>query len=288
MIGPARWLPLSLAVHAAAFGGGVWLARDVSERALLVDMTLTESEADSARAGERAAAPPTAAGRAQGWMKRAAAPARPADPATTAAAPSAPAPTPTVAAAPPAAATPAIPRTPVASPAPAVEAPPAPGAAEAIVASGAPVVSQPPGRATGAASRGGGGATGGEATDPVPAASGARGGAGGDGTLALAVPGDGGAGVYGPYVAALRRGLQEALEYPAAARRRGLSGTVHLEIALEPTGRVSEVMLLRSSSHGVLDDAAVNAARGLRRVPFPPDVRPRALRVRLPVVFELR
>src|SRR5437879_5730041 len=184
MIRPARWLPLSLAVHAAALGGGLWLAREPGERALFVDMTRLESEPDSARAGSGAA-------------KRAAA-------------------------------------------------------------------------------------------DPVPAASGARGGAGGAGTLALAIPGDGGAGAYGPYLAALRRRLQEALEYPAAARRRGLSGTVHLEIALEATGRVSEVMLVRSSSHALLDDAALDAARGLRRVPFPPEVRPRALRVRLPVVFELR
>jgi TonB family protein len=45
---------------------------------------------------------------------------------------------------------------------------------------------------------------------------------------------------------------------------------------------------VRSSSHALLDDAALDAARGLPRVPFPPDVRPRALRVRLPVVFELR
>src|SRR5439155_792852 len=83
---------------------------------------------------------------------------------------------------------------------------------------------------------------------------------------------DASAGAYGPYLAALRRRLQEAFEYPAAARRRGLSGTVHLEIALEATGRVSEVMLVRSSSHALLDDAALDAARGLRRVPFPPEV----------------
>ncbi len=46
--------------------------------------------------------------------------------------------------------------------------------------------------------------------------------------------------------------------------------------------------LARSSSHDVLDEAAVDAVRSLRRVPFPADVRPRPLRVRLPVVFELR
>lgn len=117
---------------------------------------------------------------------------------------------------------------------------------------------------------------------------GRRGRIGGDGPLALAIPGDGGAGAYGPYLAALRRRLQESLTYPAAARRRGLSGTVHLEILLDATGRVSEVLLARSSSHPVLDDAALEAARSLRRIPFPPDVRPRPLQVLMPVVFELR
>jgi len=283
MIRPARWLPLSLAVHAAALGGGLWLAREPGERALFVDMTRLESETDSARAGsapaKRAAAPPAPTRRAS--VKRTAPPARSVDASTPATTP-APAPAPAVAAAPPAAPTPSV-----AGPAPAVEAPPSPSAADPVVASGAPVAPESAAPAP-AASRGGDGATGGEAADPVPAASGARGGAGGAGTLALAIPGDGGAGAYGPYLAALRRRLQEALEYPAAARRRGLSGTVHLEIALEATGRVSEVMLVRSSSHALLDDAALDAARGLRRVPFPPEVRPRALRVRLPVVFELR
>jgi len=283
MIRPARWLPLSLAVHAAALGGGLWLAREPGERALFVDMTRLESETDSARAGsapaKRAAAPPAPTRRAP--VKRTAPPARSVDASTPATTP-APAPAPAVAAAPPAAPTPSV-----AGPAPAVEAPPSPSAADPVVASGAPVAPESAAPAP-AASRGGDDATGGEAADPVPAASGARGGAGGAGTLALAIPGDGGAGAYGPYLAALRRRLQEALEYPAAARRRGLSGTVHLEIALEATGRVSEVMLVRSSSHALLDDAALDAARGLRRVPFPPEVRPRALRVRLPVVFELR
>ena len=88
MIRPARWLPLSLAVHAAALGGGLWLAREPGERALFVDMTRLESETDSARAGSapggRAAAPPAPPRRAP--VKRAAPPARFVDastPATT-------------------------------------------------------------------------------------------------------------------------------------------------------------------------------------------------------------
>lgn len=82
--------------------------------------------------------------------------------------------------------------------------------------------------------------------------------------------------------------MQEGLTYPSAARRRGMSGTVHLDISVEPTGTIADVLVVRSSSHELLDTAALDAVRALRRVPFPPGVRPRAVRVRLPVVFELR
>jgi protein TonB len=108
--------------------------------------------------------------------------------------------------------------------------------------------------------------------------------------LALAIPGElGGAGTeYDGYLRALRGRIQGSLRYPAAARRRGLSGTVHLELDIEASGAIARVSLARSSSHRVLDEAALEAVRGLGRVPFPLDVRPRQLRVRLPVVFQLR
>jgi TonB family protein len=67
-----------------------------------------------------------------------------------------------------------------------------------------------------------------------------------------------------------------------------MSGTVHLDISVEPTGRIADVLVVRSSSHELLDAAAVDAVRRLRHVPFPAGVRPRPVRVRLPVVFELR
>ena len=273
MIRPLRWLPLSLLVHASLLGGGVWLVQGVGERALLVDLTLTE-------APERASSPPDGRPAAPARRRQPSAPTgRAVAPAArTPGAPPAPvAPAPAPAAMPPVADAPAE-----VSPAPVVTPPAAPGSADSGVASETPIASEP--RGNGAA--GGAGATG-SGGAAVPAASEARGGVDG-GTLALAIPGDGGAGAYGPYLAALRRRLQEALAYPAAARRRGLSGTVHLEIALEATGHVSDVLLVRSSSHAVLDAAALDAARNLRGVPFPPDVRPHALRVRLPVVFELR
>jgi TonB family protein len=147
----------------------------------------------------------------------------------------------------------------------------------------------------GGAGPGAGGLDGGGA-----AASGGRGSAGdGPGSglgvregslLALAIPGDGsGAGSeYDGYVALLRRRVQEMLAYPAAARRRELTGTVQVEVDVQATGAIAQVALAASSSHHLLDEAAVEAARGVGRVPFPPGVRPRPLRVRLPVVFDLR
>jgi len=306
MIRAARWLPLSLAIHAAAAGGGVWLGRDFGEPALFVDMRLIESDvppvrAKSPRAGSPAPPAAPAGRRPAARSAPAAAPARE----SAAAPPVAPAPpivaAPPVAAEPPTAAPP-VTHAPSAAPAPSLtpepsiasvpppvdapvaDAPASPSGAQSFIAGETPAASDGGRGAASATSSVGNARTGGEGT----AASATRGGTSADGPLALAIPGDGGVGVYGPYLSALRRRLQEALEYPAAARRRGLSGTVHLEVVLDATGRVSEVLLARSSSHAVLDDAALEAARRLPRVPFPPDVRPRPLRVLMPVDFQLR
>jgi periplasmic protein TonB len=127
--------------------------------------------------------------------------------------------------------------------------------------------------------------------------SGARGTAAGDagggsrsasGTTASAGLHAGGEGEYGPYLAAVRRRVQDTLRYPPAAVRRNLSGTVDIEIVVNPSGDVADVRVVRSSSHAVLDAAAVDALRRLPRVPFPADVAPRTIRARLPVVFELQ
>jgi protein TonB len=123
-----------------------------------------------------------------------------------------------------------------------------------------------------------GGETGGESS---------RGARGAGDSVALGISGDDG-GVYAGYIALLRRRVQDALTYPSAARRRGMAGTVQVDISVEPTGQISEVVVVRSSSHEILDGAALDAVRALRQIPFPPGVRPRAIRVRLPIVFELR
>jgi periplasmic protein TonB len=307
-----RWLPVSLALHVAALGATLLLPRASVLPPLFVDLTLKETSAgrDDTTAGERAAV-------AQAKPSRASAPA-PGRPATTAAAPRLAPPVTTPAAprlAPPAT-TPAAP----VHPPPATTPPgpqPVPPATTASVlpepAAPAPVATPPAplavsprsdtdGDSTGvtsastdhvstgsaaAVAEGGAGSSSSGAHAGDGGSGGGRGTAGGGDALALAISGDDG-GAYAGYIARLRRRVQEALTYPSAARRRGMSGTVHLDISVEPTGKIADVLVVRSSSHDMLDAAALDAVRAVRRVPFPPGVRPRAVRVRLPVVFELR
>ena len=290
-----RWLPLSIALHAVALGVTLLIPRPLPLAPLFVDLTLAPTApepvptrgggggGDRAVASRQRAAPRPAALRAAGR------PASRSPEPSAAMPPAAPVPeaAPSLASAP--TATP-----PVVLPRPDPDVPPA---SSAPPASPAPAADSSSGESSRASWAWNGVRGGADTASRAGAAGGGSLAAGGDGassaagagdrTLALAIPGDGG-GVYAPYLALLRRRVQEVVTYPAAARRRGASGTVHLEIALEPSGLISEVRLVRSSSHGVLDDAALDAVRSLRRVPFPPDVRPRALRVRLPVVFELR
>jgi outer membrane biosynthesis protein TonB len=73
---------------------------------------------------------------------------------------------------------------------------------------------------------------------------GARGGQG----LALARPGTGPAdpaAAYAGYLTGLRQRVQATLEYPPPARRRGLTGTVTLEITVLPTGAIGPVAVVQ-------------------------------------------
>ena len=192
----------------------------------------------------------------------------------------------------PAQAAPPPPPAPVAPPAPApvltdsapapVD-PPSPPASPAPAASASPVA---PGRG-GAAEGPPGARAAGETRGDVPSSpSGAPG-----SPLALGSAGAGAGAIpaeYGPYLQRFRRQVQEALVYPLAARRQGLRGTVELEVWLDPAGRVRDVRVARSSSHDLLDEAAVETIRRLGPLPFPDSLPRRSLRIRLPLVFDLR
>jgi len=65
-------------------------------------------------------------------------------------------------------------------------------------------------------------------------------------------------------------------------------GTVRLEIRLRESGELGRVVLLRSSGHPALDEAAIRTVEAAGPFPFPAGLPPRALTIHLPVVFELR
>jgi protein TonB len=282
-----RGLTLSVLIHVGAAAAIVaWSAASFS-RPLFVDL-LERAEPAAASGGD---APATAASRPVRRPPGPVAPAGIAAPLSAASAlPVAPMPEPVAPAAPPA---PVIPP-PVLSAPPAARTPPAPSAVTASPSGPTPPAAAPaqapastPGQGrSGAAEPGPGaraaGETRGEAGSTLP---------GGPGSpLALATPG-GSVGVppeYGPYLQRFRQRVHEAVIYPLAARRQGLGGTVELDVWLEATGRVRDVRVVRSSSHRLLDEAAVETIRRLGPVPFPDSLPRRSLLIRIPLVFELR
>lgn len=203
--------------------------------------------------------------------------------------------------------------------------PPVPPAASSVLAS-APVAPAAPGPAPAAAAppaserevvgmevavgerASGGAASSGGAAGPLappggdgpPGAAGPAGGAreggaeGGTGRSVgdlAALPGGRGTALppeYEAYVRALRRRIQERLEYPPLAVRRGLRGMVELELRLGPDGRLDGVRVVGGEGAEMLREAAIRAVRNATPLPFPPGLAPRALWIRLPVRFELQ
>ncbi|MGE0485136.1 MAG: energy transducer TonB [Gammaproteobacteria bacterium] len=81
---------------------------------------------------------------------------------------------------------------------------------------------------------------------------------------------------YAAYMEAWRAKVERIgnLNYPEEARRRNLSGSLLLDVALNPDGSVDEITVRRSSGHQVLDDAAVRIVElAAPFAPFPDDVR---------------
>ena len=63
------------------------------------------------------------------------------------------------------------------------------------------------------------------------------------------------------------------INYPEEARRRDLSGSLLLDVALDPDGSVREIAVRRSSGHKILDEAAVRIVKlASPFAPFPPNI----------------
>lgn len=78
------------------------------------------------------------------------------------------------------------------------------------------------------------------------------------------------------YLNSWRRKIEKIgnLNYPARARQEKLYGSLRLMVAILPDGTLSEVELLQSSGHPVLDEAAINIVRlASPFAPFPDELR---------------
>ncbi|MDR3441372.1 TonB family protein [Telmatospirillum sp.] len=103
---------------------------------------------------------------------------------------------------------------------------------------------------------------------------------------AKAGDGDGRGGTMDAYLAKVRSLIQDAVRFPAAARRLGLSGRVFVHFAISDDGRVPEnsVRLVGGDEDGLLEVEAVRIIRHLERLPPPPHG---GIEVEVPVVFAL-
>jgi protein TonB len=183
------------------------------------------------------------------------------------------------------------PAEPPATPAPAIAIVPAREAAPDVVArsqSGDASTDARPSSGPVAAERGGGAGDPGDTARTTPGGGPGGQGAGGAGVAPGGSPSGAPGAEYGPYLAGVRRRFLEALKYPPPARSRGLTGIVQLDVSIKPNGAIGSVSVASSSSHPLLDEAALEAMRGLPPQPFPKGLTPRELRVRLPVVFDLQ
>jgi len=80
---------------------------------------------------------------------------------------------------------------------------------------------------------------------------------------------------YAAYMEAWRAKVERVgnINYPDEARRAHLSGSLILEVVLQPDGSVKEVIVRRSSGHPVLDDAARRIVElAAPFAPFPDDI----------------
>jgi len=61
--------------------------------------------------------------------------------------------------------------------------------------------------------------------------------------------------------------LQPYFHYPVLARRRGWEGTVQVGLRVHANGRISDVRIIETSHHAVLDRAALDCLASIGQLP---------------------
>lgn len=311
---PMRFLPwtASVAAHAAAVILVAWvMTGERDDSVLFIDLTEV-SASGSGSAGDGGSQPSGGGGRRAGDAarseSRSASATRTKLPSSDISPSVTQIPNTSVSTPPPMPATPPPSAPPITSASPTIAAAPPPSAP--ATSPSPPAISGPAGSAPGATSGAASGSAG-DATSASGAASGATGaGSGGTGqSSGRATSNDGGTGTGGSgaggqgtglartsvgpgdgvdraYIVLVHRHFAERLEFPAILRRRELSGTVEVEFLVGADGAIRNVTLVRPSDSRTLDDAAIAAVKQLPPVRFPSGLPPRALFMRIPVVFD--
>lgn len=86
----------------------------------------------------------------------------------------------------------------------------------------------------------------------------------------------------------IRLRIAEARDYPPNAITLGLQGTTTVKLTLQPDGHVHQVRIRKSSGHGMLDEAALDAVRKVLPLKPPPEAGNRPLELDIPISFALR
>lgn len=71
--------------------------------------------------------------------------------------------------------------------------------------------------------------------------------------------------------AKIRSRILNHQNYPRQARENGLEGRVQFIFSIEPSGNISELKIIKSSGHKILDEAALKTVRSAAPLPFIPE-----------------
>lgn len=90
-------------------------------------------------------------------------------------------------------------------------------------------------------------------------------------------------------LARLEHELARHFQYPLLARRRGWEGEVVLDLRIDGQGKIDSMEIARTSGHGILDRAALDAVTRISRIPDAAELLGGAgMHVQLPVIYRLK
>ncbi|WP_020407132.1 energy transducer TonB [Hahella ganghwensis] len=91
------------------------------------------------------------------------------------------------------------------------------------------------------------------------------------------------------YLAALHRALQKAMQYPRRAKRRRQEGVALVEFTVYREGKLEGIQLRESSGFPILDEAALDTVRSIKKFkPIPDQLAKNMLTLAIPIRFQLR